>query len=93
MENKIDLADIRAFIRGVKQVFYTHLNSFNATERYTFIKSIVALRIKENKLMEKSWRTMCRDVSILCKEIENPQVFAKQIMEVLSCQKQIIKNL
>ena len=92
MDSEINLADLRTFIRGVKQVFYKNLNNFNAIERYGFIKSIVSLRIKENKVIEKSWRDMCRDVSILCKEIDDPKVFAKQIIEVLSCQKQIIMS-
>lgn len=56
MPEIVDINDIRAFIDGIKQSFnYVKDNpEMNDTMRYGFIKSVVSLRIKETKLLNKT---------------------------------------
>ncbi|KKM14568.1 hypothetical protein LCGC14_1704830 [marine sediment metagenome] len=48
----IDLQDIRAFIKDIKIAFYSKESELDNVLRYALIKSVVHLRIIEQKLME-----------------------------------------
>jgi len=49
----IDLSDVRDFIKDVKRVFYDKEKEMSNEMRYSMIKRIVYLRIKETKLIAK----------------------------------------
>ena len=48
----MNLTDIRTFIKDVKTAFYAKEKELNPDVRYSIIKGIVSLRIKETKMMK-----------------------------------------
>ena len=48
----INISDIRAFINGIEQAFYDKEKELNPAVRYSILKGVVSLRIKETKLMK-----------------------------------------
>ncbi len=50
--DEINLNDIRAFIKDVKEAFYTE-EDMDDLMRYSLLKGVVSLRIKEMKLIKE----------------------------------------
>lgn len=57
MNDTIDLNDVRAFIKGVKDTFYALEDKLVPGDRYALIKGVVSLRIKEQELMRQCAET------------------------------------
>jgi len=57
MNKAIDLNDVRAFIKGVKDTFYALEGELVPGDRYALIKGVVSLRIKEQELMRQCAET------------------------------------
>lgn len=50
-KNDVDLSDIRAFIKGIKDTFYEVEDQINDVMKYSLRKAVVGARIKEQKLI------------------------------------------
>ncbi len=49
--SEMDITDIRTFIKDIKIAFYIKEKELNPADRYSILKGVVSLRIKEMKLM------------------------------------------